>query len=39
MDEITTNIEKEFGIELGSSTDRYFDNMPDQIVRSIFAKI
>ena len=39
MDEITTNIEKEFGIELGSATDRYFDNMPDQSIRSIFAKI
>lgn len=33
MDEITTNIEKEFGIELGSVIDRYFDrDMPDQSI-------
>ena len=30
MDEITTNIEKEFGIELCPVIDRYFDrDMPD----------
>ncbi len=33
MDEITTNIEKEFGIELGPVIDRYFDrDMPDQSI-------
>ena len=33
MDEITANIEKEFGIELGPVIDRYFDrDMPDQSI-------
>ncbi len=33
MDEITTNVEKEFGIELGPMIDRYFDrDMPDQSI-------
>jgi hypothetical protein len=33
MDKITANIEKEFGIELGSVIDRYFDrDMPDQSI-------
>ena len=33
MDEITTNIEKEFNIELGPVIDRYFDrDMPDQSI-------
>lgn len=33
MDKITTNVEKEFGIELGSVIDRYFDrDMPDQSI-------
>lgn len=33
MDEITTNIEKKFGIELGPVIDRYFDrDMPDQSI-------
>ena len=33
MDEITTNIEKEFNIELGPVIDRYFDrDTPDQSI-------
>ena len=33
MDEITTNIEKEFNIELGPVIDRFFDrDMPDQSI-------
>lgn len=33
MDEITTNIEKEFNIKLGPVIDRYFDrDMPDQSI-------
>lgn len=33
MDEITANIEKEFGIELGPVIDKYFDrDMPDQSI-------
>ena len=33
MDEITTNIEKEFNIELGPVIDRYFErDMPDQSI-------
>ena len=33
MDEITTNIEKEFNIELGPVIDRYFErDMPDKSI-------
>ena len=34
MDEITANIEKEFGIELGPVIDRYFDR--DMLDQSIY---